>query len=124
MMASLVPALLTCPICGQPAQMHCGIQDHYIECAEDCSAPRLHHYNPRYTATSWNDWAKWYQERQMSLHELYDGIVAVQNYLIEHHCDAEIGCENYTAIKALSATYELQNLLSEWIAEMGDATPL
>ena len=46
----------------------------------------------------------------------YDFILALQEELAAHHHDAEIGCLDYKAVKALAATYELQDYLANKIA--------
>ena len=52
----------------------------------------------------------------MNLNSLYDAIVELQCELVEQHHDAVIGCLDYRVIKALSATYELQDYLANRIA--------
>ncbi len=52
----------------------------------------------------------------MKLHDLYDAIIEIQNDLAAQHHDAEIGCLDYKIIKALAATYELQDYLANRIA--------
>ena len=47
----------------------------------------------------------------------YDFIMALQEELAAKHHDAEIGCIDYKAIKALAATYELQDYLANRIAQ-------
>ena len=42
----------------------------------------------------------------------YDIIMALQEELAEQHHDAEIGCLDYKVVKALAATYELQDYLA------------
>ena len=46
----------------------------------------------------------------------YDFIIALQEELAAQHHDAEIGCLDYKVVKALAATYELQDYLSNRIA--------
>ena len=46
----------------------------------------------------------------------YDFIVDLQRELVAQHHDAEIGCLDYKVIKALAATYELQDYLADRIA--------
>ena len=52
----------------------------------------------------------------MNLNDLYDAILELQHELSAQHHDAEIGCLDYRVIKALSATYELQDYLANRIA--------
>ena len=47
----------------------------------------------------------------------YDFIAALQEELVAQHHDAEIGCIDYKIVKALSATYELQDYLARRIAQ-------
>ena len=47
----------------------------------------------------------------------YDWIIALQEELAEQHHDAEIGCLDYKVVKALAATYELQDYLANRIAQ-------
>lgn len=47
----------------------------------------------------------------------YDFIMALQGELEAQHHDAEIGCLDYKAVKALAATYELQDYLANRIAQ-------
>ena len=47
----------------------------------------------------------------------YDFITHLQNELTAKHHDAEIGCLDYKAVKALAATYELQDYLANRIAQ-------
>ena len=47
----------------------------------------------------------------------YDIIMALQEELAEQHHDAEIGCLDYKVVKALAATYELQDYLASRIAK-------
>lgn len=47
----------------------------------------------------------------------YDFIMALQGELEAQHHDAEIGCLDYKAVKALAATYELQDYLANRIAK-------
>ena len=42
----------------------------------------------------------------------YDVIISLQEELAEQHHDAEIGCLDYKVVKALAATYELQDYLA------------
>ena len=56
----------------------------------------------------------------------YDLITDLQHDLAGQHHDAEIGCLDYKVIKALAATYELQDYLSNRIAiavAMGEIEP-
>lgn len=46
----------------------------------------------------------------------YDFITALQQELAGQHHDAEIGCLDYRVVKALGATYELQEYLANRIA--------
>ena len=46
----------------------------------------------------------------------YDFIMALQEELAAQHHDAEIGCLDYKVVKALAATYELQDYLANRIA--------
>jgi len=55
----------------------------------------------------------------MDLSGLYDGITDLQRELAGQHHDAEIGCLDYRVIKALAATYELQDYLADRIAAEG-----
>ena len=52
----------------------------------------------------------------MNLNNLYDAIVELQHELSIQHHDAEMGCLDYKVIKALAATYELQDYLANRIA--------
>ena len=52
----------------------------------------------------------------MELQMLYDAILHLQAELEENHDDAALGCPDYKAIKALAATYELQDYLASRIA--------
>ena len=52
----------------------------------------------------------------MNLNYLYESIVQLQYELSEQHHDAEIGCLDYKVVKALAATYELQDYLANRIA--------
>ncbi len=52
----------------------------------------------------------------MDLRAVYDAILELQERLVAQHHDAEIGCLDYRAIKALAATYELQDYLANAIA--------
>lgn len=47
----------------------------------------------------------------------YDFIMALQEELAKQHHDAEIGCLDYKVVKALAATYELQDYLANRIAQ-------
>ena len=47
----------------------------------------------------------------------YDLITDLQHDLAGQHHDAEIGCLDYKAVKALAATYELQDYLANRIAQ-------
>ena len=47
----------------------------------------------------------------------YDFITALQGKLAAQHHDAEIGCLDYKVVKALAATYELQDYLANRIAQ-------
>lgn len=47
----------------------------------------------------------------------YDLIMNLQGELEAQHHDAEIGCLDYKAVKALAATYELQDYLVNRIAQ-------
>jgi len=118
MMAVMIPTLLNCPICGKPARMRCSNSMNHIECTNGCRAPKCEHYNPRYTATSWNNWAKWYWEKQISLRELYDGMTAIQVYLAERCQGNALESIDQKDAKALTATYALQDLLAGWLAEL------
>lgn len=134
-------ALIECPICGKPAKIVEDVQDFSTFCSEDCPSPRCAHHDPKHTAFSWNDWAKWYNltqrgikwseirkvlyspeelieaDRLIEIHKLYDGIQTVQEELTAQHHDAEIGCLDYKVIKALAASYELQDYLAGRIAQ-------
>ena len=48
----------------------------------------------------------------MDFAELYEAIVQLQAYLAGQHHDQEVGCLDYRVIKALAATYELQDYLA------------
>lgn len=52
----------------------------------------------------------------MNLNNLYEAIIELQYELSGRHHDAEIGCLDYKVIKALAATYELQDYLANRIA--------
>ena len=56
----------------------------------------------------------------------YDFIMALQEELAAQHHDAEIGCLDYKVVKALAATYELQDYLANRIAreKMDDEEPV
>lgn len=58
----------------------------------------------------------------MDLKELYAAILELQEQLAAQHHDAEIGCLDYKVVKALGATYELQDYLANLIAQ-GDHEP-
>ena len=47
----------------------------------------------------------------------YDFIMTLQEELAAQHHDAEIGCLDYKVVKALAATYELQDYLANRIAQ-------
>lgn len=47
----------------------------------------------------------------------YDFIVGLQEELVAQHHDAEIGCLDYKVVKALAATYELQDYLANRITQ-------
>ena len=47
----------------------------------------------------------------------YDFITHLQTELAAKHHDAEAGCLDYRVVKALAATYELQDYLSDRIAK-------
>lgn len=47
----------------------------------------------------------------------YDSIIELQEELVAQIHDAEIGCLDYKIIKALAATYELQDYLANRIAQ-------
>ena len=47
----------------------------------------------------------------------YDFIVALQEELAAKHHDAELGDLDYEIVKALAATYELQDYLANRIAQ-------
>ena len=59
----------------------------------------------------------------MDLKELYAAILELQEQLAAQHHDAEIGCLDYKVVKALGATYELQDYLANQIALAGDLDP-
>ena len=48
----------------------------------------------------------------------YYAIVELQRELVNQLNDVEIGCLDYKAVKALAATYELQDYLANRIATM------
>lgn len=50
----------------------------------------------------------------------YAMIMKLQEELAAQHHDAEIGCLDYKVVKALAATYELQDYLANMIALTGD----
>ena len=52
----------------------------------------------------------------MNLNNLYEAIIELQYELSGQHHDAEIDCLDYKVIKALAATYELQDYLANRIA--------
>lgn len=56
----------------------------------------------------------------IELRQLYDGIMVLQEKLAGQHHDAEIGCLDYKVVKALAATYELQDYLASRIALFDD----
>ena len=47
----------------------------------------------------------------------YDQVTKLQHDLAGQHHDAEIGCLDYRVVKALAATYELQDYLANRIAQ-------
>lgn len=47
----------------------------------------------------------------MDFAQLYDAIAELQEHLAGQHHDQEVGCLDYRVIKALAATYELQDYL-------------
>ena len=55
-------------------------------------------------------------ENKVDLRAAYDVVMALQEHLQGQHHDAEIGCLDYRVIKALAATYELQDYISGQIA--------
>ena len=58
-------------------------------------------------------------DRVIELHRLYQGIVRFQEELAAQHHDAEIGCLDYKVVKALGATYELQEYIAGALAAAG-----
>ncbi len=46
----------------------------------------------------------------------YDFIMSLQEELAAQHHDTEIGCLDYRVVKALAATYELQDYLANRVA--------
>lgn len=59
--------LIPCPICHTEPWIYEDVQDMYIVCSEDCLAPKCAHHNPKDTAMSWNDWARWYLQQGSSV---------------------------------------------------------
>lgn len=55
-------------------------------------------------------------DRLIDLHRLYKVVLDLQAELQAQHHDAEVGCLDYKVIKALGATYELQDYLAGRIA--------
>ena len=55
-------------------------------------------------------------DRLVNLHQLYQGVLELQEGLQAQYHDAEAGCLDYRVIKALAATYELQDYLAGRIA--------
>lgn len=55
--------------------------------------------------------------REFDYRSGYDFIMALQEELAAQHHDAEIGCLDYKVVKALAATYELQDYLANRIAK-------
>lgn len=56
----------------------------------------------------------------MRLEEIYDSIVALQAELEAHHDDPELCRPDYRKIRALAATYDLQEYLADEIAKARD----
>ena len=56
----------------------------------------------------------------MNQKALYDAILALQETLSAQIYDAEIGCPDYKVVKALAATYELQDYLACQIARTAE----
>lgn len=56
------------------------------------------------------------EENKVDLRAAYDAILGLQERLTGELHDAEIGCLDYKAVKALAATYELQDYLANAIA--------
>ena len=52
----------------------------------------------------------------MDFAQLYDAIAELQEHLAGQHHDQEVGCLDYRVIKALAATYELQDYLAMRLA--------
>lgn len=52
----------------------------------------------------------------MDFAKLYDAIAELQEHLAGQHHDREVGCLDYQVIKALAATYELQDYLAMRLA--------
>lgn len=51
-------------------------------------------------------------DRLIKLHVLHNGILELQEELLQNPNDAEVGCLDYKKVKALAATYELQDYLA------------
>lgn len=56
------------------------------------------------------------KENKVDLRAAYDVVLAFQERLTNELHDAEVGCLDYKAVKALAATYELLDYLSGRIA--------
>ena len=54
---------------------------------------------------------------QVDYRAAYELILALQEELAAQHHDAEIGCLDYKVVKALGATYELQDYLANRMAQ-------
>lgn len=52
----------------------------------------------------------------MDFAKLHDAIAELQEHLAGQHHDREVGCLDYQVIKALAATYELQDYLAMRLA--------
>ena len=51
-------------------------------------------------------------DRLIQLHQLHNGILELQEELLQNPNDAEVGCLDYKKVKALAATYELQDYVA------------
>ena len=54
----------------------------------------------------------------MDFAKLYDAIAELQEHLAGQHHDREVGCLDDQVIKALAATYELQDYLAMELAKI------
>lgn len=56
------------------------------------------------------------EDKKVDLRAAYDVIQGLQERLVGELHDAEVGCLDYKAVKALGAAYELQDYLANAIA--------